>query len=169
MPNFPKELTTTKLSVDDLVQRCHAAGYIKDGGAETVAHSNSGSLTMAVQPTSTTAEGLLGVTEAGNGMQTDASEQNTNLPPLTPTELAFEHAMRAAIEEAPAGATSLAEATIAMDNLCSQWPNIEVFDPTAEFEITFDPNIGDAWDAQDLSTTINGDVDWDGLLHFPPT
>jgi len=167
VPNFPAELTTTTLSVDDLIQRCHAAGYIKDGGEETVAHSTSGSLTMAVQPTATHLEGMLGPVQASNGVPASMSEQDNVLPALSPTDVAFQNAMSAAMFEAPAGAAALADATVALNDLCSQWPHNEAFDPSSEFEINYDPNNGDPWDAQDLCTTTNGDVDWDGLVYFP--
>ena len=166
VPNFPAELTTTTLSVDDLVQRCYTAGYIKGGDKETVAHSTSGSLTMAVQPTNTMTEGALGAVEMGSGVFNDiAGQYNTPLP-LTSTDVVFKNMMMAAINEAPTGATRLADASVALEDLGSQWPHDSAFIPAGEFEASFDPNEGDAWHAQELDTVINGDIDWDNFLEF---
>lgn len=128
-----------------------------------MAHGSSGSLTMAVQPTKTAVE----ANEAGNGVSTNINPVSTMLQPLSPTEAAFEDVLRAALQEAPTGANSLADAASALDDLCSQWPHNTAFSPTSELQLTYDPMVGDGWDAHDPLTTI-GDVDWEGMLELPP-
>ena len=137
------------MSVDDLVERCYAAGYIKEGGEDTVARSTSGSLTMAVQPTNTAME-----TNAGNSV--GATAQQTMLPPVSPATLVFENHLRAALGGASEGATALADATINLSELCNGFPNTPAFDPTSQLEVSFNPSQGeDAWDAQDVMASID--------------
>lgn len=123
---------------------------------------------MAVQPTTTNIEEALGAVEANNGVSATINEQTNVLQPVSPTDVAFESALRAALEEAPAAASSLADATVALNDLGSQYPHNLAFDPAGDFAINFNPNEGDdeRWDAQDFETAINADVDWDSMLTF---
>lgn len=167
VPNFPVELTTTTLSVDDLIQHCYAAGYTKDGVQETGTHSSSGSLTMAVQPTNTAMEGVVSAEVASDGTEAYTSAPGMTIQSLSPTEVAFDNILRESVAQAPAGAVVLADAAITLDGLCSQWSHDAAFDPTSEVTVSFNPNDGDPWDSLNMTTLTNTDLDWDSILQDP--
>jgi hypothetical protein len=136
--------TTTSLGVDDLVQHCCNVGYATADHSDGPNIDTSGSLTMAVQPSST----------------------NTA---TAPSEDQIEYAMEVVLSNRPTGETALADVATAVHNTGSVYPYNDLFDPTSDFDISFNPNStedGGAWDAFDLnmSSNITDGIDWDSVL-----
>ena len=167
VPTFPPDFTTTTLSVDDLVQHCYKAGYGKATSDESLDIGNSGALTMAVQPRATITVAnespTLGEVNASSSITTPGVAPEVIA--ISPSDIEFGNALKASIDEASSGATALANASTALNNM--EWPSIEAFDPTSDFDISFDPNAGDSWDALDMATTTNNTVDWSAFIDFP--
>ena len=162
-PNtFPENFTTTSLSVDDLVKHCYEVGYVKAGSNGAPNTNASGSLTMAVQPTATGAAN----TRTTNG------EQDSMMPPLSPSEIELNRALLETLSEPPAGETTLSNATTAINGTGGIYPYNTTFDPTSHFDISFNPNSlenGGAWDAFDAAMMGNGNdiggIDWDAFVN----
>lgn len=162
MSSFPEGYTTTSLSVDDLVKHCHEIGYAtaESNGAPNV--NVSGSLTMAVQPT---AIGAINT-------RTTNSEQDSMMPPLSPSEVELNRALLEALAEPSAGETTLSNATTTINGASGVYPYNTTFDPTSHFDISFNPNShenGGVWDAFDTATMGNRNdidgIDWDAFLN----
>ena len=118
---------------------------------------------MAVQPTAT---------DAANSHTTNG-EQDSTMPPLTPSEVEPNRALFAALSEPPAGETTLSNAITAINGGGGIYPYNTAFDPTSHFEISFNPNSleeGGAWDAFDVAQTGNGNgiggIDWNAFVNY---
>ena len=162
LSTFPGNITTTSLSVDDLVKCCYNAGYAVAGSNGVPNINASGSLTMAVQPTATGAAN----TRTTNG------EQDSMMPPLSPSEEELKRALGAALSEPPAGETTLSNATTAINGVGGIYPYNTTFDPTSHFDISFNPNSlenGGAGDAFYPVMAGNGNdiggIDWNAFVN----
>nr|QIA97802.1 putative MAT1-1-1 protein [Teratosphaeria destructans] len=160
--NFPEKFTTTNLSADNLVEYCMQAGYVRTGDNSTPHSGAQGSLTMAVQPTATVA----------TLVTTPPATTGTVAMPMSPFSFGvFQNLQDATNEQTtePAGQRALTEATAAVTN-AGAYPYNNLFDPTSEFDISFDPaeetNLEDGgrWDAYDPAASMSVDemlnIDW---------
>ena len=121
---------------------------------------------MAVQPTTNMTDDMMGLVQSGDGMVIETTEQNAMVEVFSPSAAALNNAMREAIDHAPAGAHSLADAAVTLNELGSQWPHHDAFDPTSALDISFNPNDGDAWDAQDVAATTVAELSFDEFFNF---
>ncbi len=139
-----EKITTTPLSVDDLVKKCFEAGFARSETVVAGGSTSTGSLTMAVQPTTTYASSATSKNEIGR-------------------------AVRAVLSDPPAGEAALHLATSAIDSTGSTYPYNEIFDPTSQVDVNFNPNgieHGEAWDAFDplmAGNDVTG-IDWDAFV-----
>lgn len=162
LASFPESIATTSLSVDDLVKLCHQESYIFSVHNSVPSTNTNGSLAMAVQPTATS-------TAISNPTN---SEPDSDMPPLSPSEVELNRALLEALAEPPAGEATLSKATAVINGTGDTYPYNMAFDPANHFDVSFNPNTieqGGAWDAFDTATMSNGNdiggIDWDTFLN----
>ena len=162
-PNtFPKNVTITSLSVDDLVKHCHEVGYVNARSHVAQNFNAFGSLTMSVQPTAIGAANT----------HTTKGEQDLMMLPPSPTDTELNCTTSEVLFEDPAGGTIISNATTVINGTGGIYPYNTTFDPTSHFDISFNPNSlenGGAWDAFDATTVGNGNdiwgIDWNAFVN----
>ena len=98
--------------------------------------------------------------------------QDSMMPPISPSDVQLENALRSALVEPPAGEVALSNVATAVNNTGHSYPYNATFDPTSHFDIQFNPNStdnGGAWDSFDTSMVGTGGeiggIDWDALVN----
>ena len=178
---FEAVYTTTNLSVDNLVEHCTAAGYIKGPAKAALPAASQGALTMAVQPT------LTQDTAATSQLTTGTYSTFADDVPMSPMSLNLFGALQTALTEpSPTAATfatsgptlrqamsvplavgeqALMSAVGAVELSGAVYPYNDLFDPTSKFDISFDPNesngladggVYDAFDPAATATAMSG-------------
>ena len=177
---FEAMYTTTNLSVDSLVAHCTAAGYIKGPANSALPAASQGALTMAVQPTITQEAPAPAPHKTVSSYSTFANDV-----PLSPTSLNLFGALQAELTQpspmsatfatsgsmfsqarahlpAPVGEVALMRAAGAIELTGAIYPYNDLFDPTSQFDISFNPNEsngladGGVYDAFDPAAAVSG-------------
>lgn len=178
---FPMKFTTTNLSVNELVQLCVAAGYAKPSTETSSTSGVYGALTMAVQPSTVTTfiiEPPAVATPVGTDSHMTVEEDGNIAIPLSPfsRDLVFQLTRSNTADKAePAGKIALDSATMSVSS-AGVYPYNDLFDPTSQFDISFDPagedpavKDGGVWDAYDPTTNMAIDdvmsLDWMQFVH----
>ncbi|OQO00614.1 hypothetical protein B0A48_13104 [Cryoendolithus antarcticus] len=132
LESFPESITTTVLSVDDLVDHCIRTGLVQAPQSE-VTSIQHGALTMAVQPTVATP-----VPQSTGSDYALAMALNNVLYPVDQgvTAVQQESTVR------PTGEAHLQSATETLDT-ASSFPYAEAFHPANEYDLSFDPSSSD--------------------------
>lgn len=167
---FDEKYTTTNLSANDLVEYCMDAGYIQANTNASPRNATQGALTMAVQPTITAPVASMTTTPA----LTISTHTTNEMSELSPWSTHFVNTIGAAIAEPapePISQKALTEATTAV-TAAGSYPYNNLFDPTNEFELTFNPNEtnnGAQYDAFDPSANATADemlnLDWSSFIN----
>ncbi|KAK3635458.1 hypothetical protein LTR56_014742 [Elasticomyces elasticus] len=192
--SFDTKYTLTTLSVDDLVEYCMGSGYLNDASTRASVGDAQGSLTMAVQP-ATTATATTAV--PANLNITVANNNDNDNGPMSPFSASLAHQLGLALGPGypapPPAPTALAApvapvapaaqvmaATINTSEDKSGYPYNGMFDPTAQFNITFNPleetvglADGGIYDAFDPSASMSVDdmlnLDWSQFVNDDST
>ncbi|KAK5136180.1 hypothetical protein LTR08_004017 [Meristemomyces frigidus] len=148
---FEDGYATANLSVDNLVAHCTAAGYIKGPANAALPTASQGALTMAVQPTITPSAPAPQHATSSYSVFADAT-------PLSPTSLNLFGALQAELTQSspalatfqtagpafsqplPVGQKALIAATEAVEAAGAVYPYDQLFDPTSQFDVSFNPN-----------------------------
>ncbi|KAK3072736.1 hypothetical protein LTR53_006270 [Teratosphaeriaceae sp. CCFEE 6253] len=171
---FDDKYTTTTLSVDDLVVYAMRAGYLNDGDTKASANDSLGALTMAVQPATTTPS----ATFAALHLQTTIAEDGTIDMPLSPFSIDLSNQLTDELHRvanAPPATNDLTATTVAITNAGS-YPYTNLFDPTSQFNVSFNPNAaapgledGGLYDAFDPVANMSVDdmlaLDWSQFVN----
>ncbi|KAK5111905.1 hypothetical protein LTR62_004637 [Meristemomyces frigidus] len=134
---FHDVLTGTTMSVEDLVLHCQRAGYLGNSNASTNAANVQGVLSLAVQLAPTTA-GMTTLPAITESVEV-ASAAGSSLMPLGPFSLNLHDQLEMALaKKQPEGNATLVAATKAV-TAAGVYPYNNLFDPTSQFEVSFNP------------------------------
>lgn len=178
VPNFETfdvRYTTTNLSVDDLVEHCKRAGFVQDGISSSPNECAQGLLTMAVQPAATITSFT---STAGTEPHLTMAENGNATTPLSPWSLDLAKQLQAVMEPKPVkpkGMSVLTQATTAVTK-AGAYPYNNLFDPTSEFDVSFNPNEetadledGGVFDSYDPTTNMEVEemlnLDWNQFVN----
>ena len=124
--------------------------------------NTTGTLTTTVQPNNANAP----TTYSSN------LEQDSTMPPPSPFTVELNRALLEMLAEPSEGEATLSNAATALYNTGSAYPYNSNFDPTSQFDVSFNPNsdeTGGAWDAFDASTmgvaNEYGGLDWSSFVN----
>lgn len=170
--NFDDHYTTTTLSVDEVIEHCKRAGYLNDSTGLPEGSDAQCFLTMAVQLTTTIPTFATGEVEARfpTIFPQTSSTHDVTLASMIADGMPFTNAPADA-----AGNQALAAATVAVTE-AGVYPYNNLFDPTTEFDVAFNPNArtdgladGGLFDAYDLTTNLSVDdvlnLDWNQYVN----
>jgi len=174
LDGFDVKYTTTNLSADDVVTYCTNTGYVQPLANSAQQTTVQGALTMAVQP-STAPALTVNTTQA---LATTTEYVDDAGISLSPWSFNLASGLQAAVAEPvaePAGQKALRDATTTI-TAAGSYPYNNLFDPTSEFDMTFDPNEevagladGGMYDAFDPSANTTVDemlnIDWNQFVN----
>nr|ABK91356.1 putative mating type 1-1-1 protein [Dothistroma septosporum] len=178
LDTFPEKYTMTTLSVDDLVNHCYTLGYVVASNDGSPNASTQGSLTMVSKPTAITTNDKDETTHMTSFAQTNTTLAFTTDTPSSSMNEASQHGFFGQLADSPspptnnadpsplmaapaAGQATLEQATRDLEQSGVEYPYNSLFDPTSQFEVSFNPAAPNTaveddgrWDAFDPNTLM---------------